>query len=77
MALQPFKNFNASHSGDLMGERLSFELFQVRLQNDYIFMMMIKNYSHKKQTASKMNGNFYCTAWEGTWVKNLGNGLPT
>ena len=25
----------------------------------------------------KTNGNFYCTAWKGTWVKNVGNGLPT
>ena len=36
-ALQPLKNFNASHNGVLTGEGLSFELSQV----DFIFMMMI------------------------------------
>ena len=35
------------------------------------------NYSYAKQTAQETNGNFYFTAWEGTWVKNLDNVLPT
>ena len=40
-AFQPLKNFNASHDGVLNGEGLSFELYQVTLQVDLIFMMMI------------------------------------
>ena len=40
-ALQPLKNFNASHNGVLTGERSSFELSRVTLQADFIFMMMI------------------------------------
>ena len=40
-ALQPLKNFNATHKGVLTGEGLSFELSQVTLQVYFIFMMMI------------------------------------
>ena len=48
-ALQPLKNFDASHNGVLTGEGLSFELSRLilfyflfsTLQVDFIFMMMI------------------------------------
>ena len=41
LALQPLKNFNASHNRVLTGEGLSFELSQVTFQADLIFIMMI------------------------------------
>ena len=40
-ALQPLKNFNASHNRVLTGEGSSIEFSQVTLQADLIFMMMI------------------------------------
>ena len=40
-ARQPLKKLNALHTEVLMGEGLSFELSQVTLQVDYIFMTTI------------------------------------
>ena len=75
-ALQPLKNLNASHNGVLAkeGYALSFRALHSRL---ITFHDDDLNHSHVKQTALKTNGNFYCTTWEGTWVKTLSNGLPT
>ena len=75
-AIQPLENLNASHNRVLAREGLSFELSQVTLQVDFMSSWWFELFTCEAD-GQKTNENFYCTAWEDTWGKNLGNGLPT
>ena len=74
-ALQPLKNLNAWYNGVLAWEGLSFEFSRATLQVDYISWWWFELFTYEAD-GLETKGNFPCTAWEGTWVKNLGNGLP-
>ena len=72
-AIQPLKKLNASNTGNLTGEVLSFKLSQVMLHADWLYFYADFNLiltNERTRWPQKMNGNFYCTAWEGIWVKN-------
>ena len=52
-ALQPLKRLNASNTGDLTGEELSFELSRVTLHTGSLYFHADFSYSHMNKTALK------------------------
>ena len=54
--LQPLKKLNASNTGDLTGEELSFELSRVTLYAGWLYFHADFNYSHMNQTTLLRRG---------------------